>query len=123
MPKIISKRGKPEVKEVDIEIDLNELDGETITVTAAGETDEGQLVFEYYQEDWIIQSKFINRLHDLGCWTVHCVHEQTWKIFYQDVQVVMVTSYAIQSDMDVVLEYVRDTIEVLNSISQNIVQP
>ncbi len=119
MPKIISKRGKPEAKEVDIELDLKELDGETITVTVGDATEDGQLVFEYYKEDWIIQSKFVTRIHELGCWALHNVHEQTWKIFYHDVQVALVTSTAVQSDMITVLDYVRDTIEAVDNINRS----
>lgn len=123
MPKIISRRGKPETPEVDIELNLDELDKESIVVTTAGEDDDGQLTFEYYKEDWVIQHRFVTRLHEMGCWVVHSIHECTWKVFYRDVQVVMVTDYAVQSDTDAVLDYVRDTIEAINSITKNIVQP
>ena len=115
MPKIISRRGRPEVPEVDIELDLSGLDGETITVTVGDATEDGQLVFEYYKEDWIIQSRFVQRAQALGCWVLQNVHERTWTIFYRGTQVAMVTDVAVQSDMDTVLSYVRDMIEAINN--------
>ncbi len=118
MPKIISKRGRPEHPEIDIEVNLDELEGEMIVVTGGDATEDGQLVFEYYKEDWVIQAQdsFIKRMRELGCWVLNDVHDETWRIFHDSIEVAMVTETAVQSDLETIERYVSDTIDFIKGL-------
>lgn len=114
--KIISKRGK--TPEVDIELDLQDLDEDQ----QKPEQDEPQQEFEFYNEDWVIQGfsandiDFISGLRKIHAWATHSVHEGVWTVYYRKTEVCKFTDFALcESDVEVMLAYVRGIIEVLKT--------
>ena len=111
MAKIVSKRGRQDKEEPRIDIDLDELAGETIVVASADATEDGQLGFGCYQEGWVIQCGFIRRMYEAGCTVVRDAHRQTWSVYLNDTCLATVTDTAVQSDSDTVVGYVHDMIQ------------
>lgn len=105
--KIVSRRSK-KIEEVDIFLDLREIEEDVLPPPPP---EPEQEVFEFYDEDWVIQGA-----KELGCEVSFDPLSCYWIFTYQGELVAKLSVVAAQSCGDLALVCLRDTINHLTSI-------
>lgn len=105
--KIISKRGSVN-QPVDITVDLGELDDDEQPFLPKDAPDQQE--FEFYTEDWVIQGA-----QRLGAYATFDLHTGVYTVTYHDRLVARVTDLAARTYGHLLLELIRDTIELIQA--------